>query len=49
MNALIGQPVRRREDIRFITGRGRYTDDITAHGQAYAVFARSPHARARIR
>jgi carbon-monoxide dehydrogenase large subunit len=49
MNAMIGQPVRRREDIRFITGRGRYTDDIAAVGQAYAVFARSPHARAKIR
>jgi aerobic carbon-monoxide dehydrogenase large subunit len=48
MTDMIGQPVRRREDIRFITGRGRYTDDITAHGQAYAAFARSPHARARI-
>ncbi|HLK23633.1 MAG TPA: xanthine dehydrogenase family protein molybdopterin-binding subunit, partial [Caulobacteraceae bacterium] len=49
MNAVIGQPVRRREDIRFITGRGRYTDDISAAGQTYAVFARSPHARARIK
>ncbi|HEX3406892.1 MAG TPA: molybdopterin cofactor-binding domain-containing protein, partial [Caulobacteraceae bacterium] len=48
MNAMIGQPVRRREDIRFITGRGRYTDDIAAVGQAYAVFARSPYARAKI-
>ncbi len=42
----IGQPVRRREDIRFITGQGRYTDDITLPGQAYAVFVRSPHAHA---
>ena len=44
MNATIGQPVRRREDIRFITGRGRYTDDISAPGQTFAVFVRSPHA-----
>jgi carbon-monoxide dehydrogenase large subunit len=49
MNALIGQPVRRREDIRFITGKGRYVDDISLPGQAYAVFARSPYARAKIR
>ncbi|HUO13031.1 MAG TPA: xanthine dehydrogenase family protein molybdopterin-binding subunit [Caulobacteraceae bacterium] len=48
MNAMIGQPVRRREDIRFITGRGRYTDDINLPGQTYAAFARSPYARARI-
>ena len=48
MNAMIGQPVRRREDIRFITGRGRYTDDINLPGQTYAAFARSPYARAKI-
>ena len=44
----IGQPVRRREDIRFITGKGRYTDDINQPNQTYAVFLRSPYARARI-
>ena len=44
----IGAAVKRKEDARFITGAGRYTDDIGAHGQAYAVFARSPHARARL-
>jgi carbon-monoxide dehydrogenase large subunit len=44
----IGKSVRRREDIRFITGRGRYTDDISQPGQTYAVFLRSPHPRARI-
>ena len=49
MNAMIGQSVRRREDVRFITGRGRYTDDINLPGQAYAAFARSPLARATIR
>src|SRR5215469_9189784 len=44
----IGQRVKRREDIRFITGAGRYTDDINLPGQLYAVFLRSPYARARI-
>jgi len=44
----IGAPVRRKEDIRFITGRGHYTDDINRPGQAYACFLRSPHAHARI-
>jgi len=45
----IGAPVRRKEDIRFITGRGHYTDDVSRPGQAYAYFLRSPHAHARIR
>jgi carbon-monoxide dehydrogenase large subunit len=45
----IGAPVRRKEDQRFITGRGTYTDDIDRPGQAYAYFVRSPHAHARIR
>ena len=44
----IGAAVRRKEDARFITGAGRYTDDIDQPGQAYAVFLRSPHARATI-
>ena len=44
----IGAAVKRKEDARFITGTGRYTDDLNASGQAYAVFARSPHARAKI-
>ncbi len=44
----IGASVKRREDLRFITGAGRYTDDIDQRGQAYAVFLRSPHARATI-
>ena len=38
----------RKEDHRFLTGTGQYTDDINLHGQAYAVFVRSPHAHARI-
>ncbi|KAB2910290.1 MAG: xanthine dehydrogenase family protein molybdopterin-binding subunit [Hyphomicrobiaceae bacterium] len=45
----IGAPVRRKEDHRFITGKGQYTDDINRPGQAYAVFVRSPHAHAAIR
>ncbi|HTZ35904.1 MAG TPA: xanthine dehydrogenase family protein molybdopterin-binding subunit [Stellaceae bacterium] len=44
----IGQPVRRVEDRRFITGRGRYLDDIVRPRQAHAVLVRSPHAHARI-
>ena len=44
----IGASVRRTEDHRFITGRGRYTDDIDRPGQTYAYFVRSPHAHARI-
>ena len=46
---LVGQPVKRKEDLRFITGHGRYTDDVTRPGQTHAVFVRSPHAHARIR
>ena len=44
----IGAPVRRKEDARFITGQGRYTDDFSQPGQVYAAFLRSPYARARI-
>ena len=42
----IGARSLRKEDQRFITGKGRYTDDINQAGQAYAVFVRSPHAHA---
>ena len=45
----IGAAVRRKEDQRFITGKGRYTADIERPGQAYAYFVRSPHAHARIK
>ena len=44
----IGASVKRREDIRFLTGTGNYTDDITIHGQAYAVFVRSNVAHGQI-
>jgi carbon-monoxide dehydrogenase large subunit len=45
----IGAAVRRREDFRFITGKGQYTDDISRPGETRAVFVRSPHAHARIK
>jgi carbon-monoxide dehydrogenase large subunit len=45
----IGQPVRRREDIRLVTGQGRYTADITLENLVHAAFVRSPHAHANIR
>ncbi len=44
----IGTPVRRREDYRFLTGHGTYTDDIDRPGQLHAYILRSPHAHARI-
>ena len=44
----IGQPLLRREDIRFVQGRGRYVDDIKVAGAAWCAFLRSPHAHARI-
>jgi carbon-monoxide dehydrogenase large subunit len=45
----IGKPLRRKEDLRLLTGRGRYSDDVNLPGQAYACVLRSPHAHARIR
>jgi aerobic carbon-monoxide dehydrogenase large subunit len=45
----VGQPVRRVEDERFLTGRGRYVDDLDLPGAAHAVFLRSTHAHAAIR
>src|SRR5713101_7354410 len=48
-NTGIGQPVRRREDFRLLTGKGCYSDDFSFPGQAYAVMVRSPHAHALIR
>ena len=43
----IGQPLRRVEDPRLVTGRGRYTDDVRPEGCLAAVVLRSPHAHAR--
>ncbi len=45
----IGASIRRKEDYRFLTGGGQYTDDINIANQTYAVFVRSPHAHARIK
>ncbi len=45
----IGQPLRRVEDRRFLTGRGNYVDDLTLPRQAHAYMLRSPHAHAAIR
>src|SRR4029077_15827704 len=45
----IGASVQRKEDFRFLTGRGTYTDDINRHGQTHAYILRSPHASAKIR
>ena len=45
----LGASVKRTEDIRFITGKGRYVDDINRPGQAHACFLRSPHAHATIK
>ncbi len=45
----IGQPVRRKEDLRLITGKGRFSDDVNLPGQLYAVMLRSPHAHAHLR
>src|SRR5215813_1601797 len=44
----IGAAVRRKEDLRFITGKGQYTDDVIRPGETRAVFVRSPHAHAKI-
>ena len=43
----IGARVARKEDKRFITGAGRYTDDLVVPGMKFAAFVRSPHAHAR--
>ena len=47
--SFIGQSVKRKEDYRFLTGAGNYTDDVVLPNQSYAVFVRSPHAHAKIR
>ena len=44
----IGQPVRRVEDLRFLTGAGNYVDDIDLLRLCHAVVVTSPHANARI-
>jgi carbon-monoxide dehydrogenase large subunit len=49
MSAGIGDTVRRKEDLRLVTGRGCYSDDFNFPGQVYAAMVRSPHAHAHIR
>ena len=49
MASLVGSRVERKEDKKFLTGKGRYTADITLAHQTHAVFVRSPHARAQIK
>ncbi len=48
-NSPIGKPLQRREDYRFLTGAGQYTDDVVLPGQTFGYFLRSPHAHARIK
>src|SRR5829696_7355436 len=47
--SLIGARVTRKEDYRFLTGTGQYTDDVALAGQTHAAFVRSPHAHAVLR
>ena len=49
MANLIGARIERKEDKKFLTGKGRYTADINLLNQTYAYFVRSPHARAKIK
>ena len=49
MNKAIGQPIRRKEDVRLLTGRGRFSDDFSLPDQAYGVVVRSPYPHAEIR
>src|SRR5438093_1176466 len=44
----IGQPIRRAEDERLVTGKGRFSDDFLPDGQTYAAMVRSPYPHARI-
>ena len=44
----IGHPIRRKEDARLLTGKGRFTDDFSVEGQTYAAMVRSPYPHARI-
>ena len=48
-SGFIGQSVKRKEDARFLTGTGQYTDDVALPNQTHAYFLRSPHAHAKIR
>ena len=48
-NALVGTPIERLEDFRFLKGRGQYVDDLASEGMLHAVIVRSPVAHGRIR
>ncbi|HEX7787327.1 MAG TPA: xanthine dehydrogenase family protein molybdopterin-binding subunit [Methylomirabilota bacterium] len=48
MDTPLGSPLRRKEDERFVTGRGRYVEDLRFPGLLHAAFVRSPHAHARV-
>jgi carbon-monoxide dehydrogenase large subunit len=48
MDTPVGAPLRRKEDHRFVTGRGRYVEDLRFPGMLHAAFVRSPHAHARV-
>src|SRR5215475_14421147 len=45
---MIGESPKRKEDLRLLTGRGRFVDDVRLPGAHHLIFVRSPHARARI-
>src|SRR6266540_2170986 len=45
---MIGESPKRKEDLRLLTGRGRFLDDVRVPGMRHLVFVRSPHARAKI-
>ena len=44
----VGQPLKRKEDFRLLTGKGRFTDDFAMPGQTWAAMVRSPYPHARI-
>ena len=46
---MVGAPVRRVEDLRFLTGSGRFIEDFAFPGMLYCALVRSPHAHARVR
>ena len=48
-NSLIGSPIERIEDLRFLRGKGQYVDDVNPAGALHAVIVRSPIAHGRIR
>src|SRR5271167_3603287 len=44
----VGKPLRRKEDLRLLTGKGRFSDDFNLPGQVWAAMVRSPHPHAKI-